>query len=116
MLFAFAAVPLIGLLGGAVDVTRQHRYKSEILNAMDATAIALVRKAPTNDADADAFVNDYITPMLPGYGSDPMLHIAASTREDRRRLPRRRPTATWSTAFLPVVGIQRRCRSTSRPR
>ena len=35
ILFAFSAVPLIGMLGGAVDVTRQHRYKIDIQNAMD---------------------------------------------------------------------------------
>ncbi len=52
VLFAFSMVPMIGLLGGAVDVARQHRYKTEILNAMDATVLAVARKAPASDAAA----------------------------------------------------------------
>src|SRR3712207_544021 len=59
VLFAFTAVPMIALLGGAVDVTRHVRYKTQIQNAMDSAAVALVRRGAKNDADADRFVNDY---------------------------------------------------------
>ena len=46
ILFAFSAVPLIGLLGGAVDVTPPSALQDRNSNAMDASAIALVRPAP----------------------------------------------------------------------
>ena len=112
ILFAFTAVPLIALLGGAVDVTRHQRHKMEILNAMDAATIALV---------------------APGRAD------RRGSRQVRRRFHRRpwstaRTTrcCTWrsfdatkieggyrvssngymDTAFLPVVGMAR-CRSTS---
>lgn len=106
ILFAATAVPLIGLLGGAVDVTRHHRYKTEILNAMDATAIALARKGELTDSEADEFVNSYIAPMLPGQGGDRMLHMnrfdAVPTENGYRIVA----SGFMDTAFLPVVGIQ----------
>lgn len=105
ILFAFSAVPVIGLLGGAVDVTRHHRYKTEILNAMDATAIALVRQDTQNDADADAFVNKYIAPMLPGRGGDRMLHMDAFNAIKIEGGYRIVSDGYMDTAFLPVVGI-----------
>jgi Mg-chelatase subunit ChlD len=67
ILFAVSAIPLLGLMGGAVDFTRHHRYKVELLNAMDATAIALVRSGPESDAEADAFVNQYMAALLPRF-------------------------------------------------
>src|SRR4051794_13203609 len=73
IIFAFAAVPMIGLLGGAVDMTRYNRHKTELLNAMDAGAIALVKRGANDDSDADSFVTKYISTMLPT--RDPMLHL-----------------------------------------
>ena len=106
ILFAFTAVPLIGLLGGAVDVTRHHRYKTEIANAMDATVVALARKEPRDDAEADAFVNSYIAPMLPGSGRDKMLHLDAFDAIKIEGGYRIVTDGYMDTAFLPVVGIQ----------
>jgi len=106
VLFAFSMVPLIGLLGGAVDVTRYQRHKVELLNAMDSAAIALVRHGPTNDADADDFVNRYVAAMMPGEGRDHGLHL---DRFDAVAIPggyRVVANGTMDTAFLPVVGIE----------
>jgi Mg-chelatase subunit ChlD len=106
VLFAVSMVPLIGLLGGAVDVTRHQRYKVELLNAMDAAAIALVRRGAKNDAEADTFVTNYVATMMPGRGNDKMLHMG---RFDAVEIPdgwRVVADGFMDTAFLPVVGIE----------
>lgn len=107
VIFAFSAVPLIGLLGGAVDVARHQRYKTEILNAMDSTAIALVKANPANDAAADAFVNSHIPTMLPNGGADRMLHLgqfnAIKTEGGYQVVA---TNAYMDTAFMQVVGIR----------
>ena len=107
ILFAFSAIPLIGLLGGAIDVTRHHRYKTEILNAMDAAAIALARANPKNDAAADKFVNARILAMLPNGGEDPMLHLGRFNATKIAKGYRVAATAAYmDTALLQIVGIR----------
>jgi len=105
ILFAFSAIPLVGLLGGAVDVTRHHRYKADLLNAMDATAIALVRSNPASEAEADEFVNRHIAPMLPGGGDDPTLHMNAFDAIEVEGGYRVVSNGYMDTAFMQVVGI-----------
>lgn len=105
ILFAFTAIPLIGLLGGAVDVTRHQRYKADLLSAMDATAIALVRQGDLSDAKADEFVNSYIAPMLPGQGSDRTLHMQRFNAIGIEGGYRVVSDGYMDTAFLPIVGI-----------
>jgi len=101
ILFAFSAVPLIGLLGGAVDVTRHQRYKVDIQNAMDAGAVALARQGAKNDSQADKFVNDFITTMVPG--RDPMLHMQRYNAVEVNGGWRVRSEGYVDAAFLPVV-------------
>ncbi len=106
IIFAVSAVPLIGLLGGAVDLTRHHRHKVELLNAMDSAAIALARRGAKDDADADAFVNDYIAALRPSAGRDKMLHVGAFNATEIEGGWRVEATdATMDTAFMPLIGI-----------
>src|SRR4051812_29819450 len=107
VLFAFSAIPLIGLLGGAVDVTRHQRYKTEISNAMDAGAIALVKRGAKDDADADRFVSGYINSMLPEYRGDKMLHIVKFDAVKIDGGYRVTSDGYMDTAFMPVIGIRR---------
>jgi Mg-chelatase subunit ChlD len=107
VLFAFSMVPLIGLLGGSVDVTRHQRYKVELLNAMDAAAIALVRRGAKDDNAADTFIANTVTAMMPGGGKDKMLHV---NRFDAIEVPggyRVVANGYMDTAFLPVIGIRK---------
>ena len=106
ILFAVSAVPLIGLLGGAVDITRHQRHKVELLNAMDSAAIALARRGAEDDADADAFVNDYIAAILPSAQADSMLHIGELNAIEMSGGWRIESEGYMDTAFMPVVGIQ----------
>ena len=105
ILFAFAVIPLIGLLGGAVDVTRHARHKTALLNAMDAAAIALVRSGIEEEEAADRFVNDYIAAMIPADNRDPMLEMGSFDAVKIDGGYRVISGASMHTAFLPVVGI-----------
>lgn len=106
ILFAFSAIPLIGLLGGAVDVTRHQRHKVELLNAMDSAAIALAKRGATDDADADTFVNDYIAALLSTTGGDPMLHVGDFNATQIQGGYRIEADAAMDTAFMPLIGIK----------
>ena len=104
ILFAFTAIPLIALLGGAVDVTRHQRHEMALLNAMDAATIALVRQGELSDAEADKFVNDFIGAMVDSK-DDPMLHMASFDATKIEGGYRVSSKGTMDTAFLPVVGM-----------
>jgi len=45
VIFALAAVPMVGITGAAVDYSRSHSAKTEMQNALDATALRLVPSA-----------------------------------------------------------------------
>lgn len=70
ILFGASAIPLLLIMGGALDLARYNRYKAELSNAVDAAGIALAREATVYDddcpdvgdtcADAAEFVTDYV--------------------------------------------------------
>ena len=107
ILFGFAAIPIIGLLGGAVDVTRHNRYEMTLLNAMDSAAIALVRRGAKNDAEADDFVNNYIDGVAAWHKADDMLHLARFDATEIEGGWRVEAKGDMDTAFLPVVGLRK---------
>ena len=106
VLFAFSMVPLIGLLGGAVDVARHQRYKVEIANAMDAAAIALVRRGAKNDAEADDFRQQLRDGDAAGRRPGQDAPHGALRRHQISGGYRVVGHGTMDTAFLPVVGIE----------
>ncbi len=61
VLFGVTSIPLLLIMGGAVDIARFTRYKAELSNAVDAAVLALARKGDdyTND-QANTFVQNYI--------------------------------------------------------
>lgn len=104
ILFAFAAVPMIALAGGAVDLTRFNRHKTQTMNAMDSAAIALARTGAKNDAAASEFVNNYVAALLPT-SRDPQLHLDPFKARKIQGGWRVSASGDMGTAFLPVVGI-----------
>ncbi|MYZ46377.1 TadE/TadG family type IV pilus assembly protein [Propylenella binzhouense] len=103
IIFAFSAIPLIGLMGGAVDVTRQQRYKAEIANAMDAAAIALARQPAMKKPEADAFVNRYVESVIGK--PDASVHLPGFETEKTESGYVVSVEATMDTAFLPLLGF-----------
>lgn len=74
IMFGAASIPLLLIMGGAVDFTRHNRYKVDLANAVDAGALALARNAETFSEEckkvgetcpqAGKFVSDYIAAMF----------------------------------------------------
>src|SRR3954469_2192757 len=50
-IFGLAIVPVIGLVGMAVDYTRGNSMRAAVQAALDATALAMARTAPNLTAD-----------------------------------------------------------------
>ena len=67
VLFGAAAIPLMLILGGALDFARYTRYRTDLANAVDAASLALARKHPDFDADhAKAFITEYVNAIVIG--------------------------------------------------
>jgi len=61
ILFGATTIPLFLIMGGAVDFTRQTRYKADLANAVDAAALALARQpGEFTKEEATAFVENYV--------------------------------------------------------
>ncbi len=61
VLFGAAIIPLVLIMGGAVDIARYTRYKTELSNAVDSAALALAREHFDYTAsEATTFVTDYV--------------------------------------------------------
>jgi Flp pilus assembly protein TadG len=60
VLFGASAIPLLLIMGGAVDLARFARYKAELSNAVDSASLALARKKDFTDDQAKQFVKDYV--------------------------------------------------------
>jgi Flp pilus assembly protein TadG len=64
VLFGASAIPLLLIMGGAVDFARYARYKADLSNAVDSASLALAREHPDySAADAKTFVTNYVNAM-----------------------------------------------------
>ena len=61
VLFGASAIPLLLVMGGAVDLARFTRYKASLSQAIDSAALALARQGEEFDNDeAIEFVENYV--------------------------------------------------------
>jgi len=61
VLFGASALPLLLIMGGAIDVARYERYKTQLSNAVDAASLALARQHPDYTADeAKTFISNFV--------------------------------------------------------
>jgi Flp pilus assembly protein TadG len=64
-MFALAVVPVIGFIGAAVDYSRANAVKAGMQSALDATALAMAKLAPTlTSADLQTKSNAYFQAMF----------------------------------------------------
>ena len=113
VLFAFSMVPLIGLLGGAVDVTRHQRYKVEIAERHGCGGDrARPPRRQERRRRRDLRHTIISRRWSRGPASDPMLHLDA-LQGDRRSpaATMSTPTATWTPPSC-RSSASSRCRST----
>ena len=72
VLFGASSVPLLLIMGGAVDLVRYTRYKAELSSAVDSASLALSRKHRDYTVDeAEAFVTQYVASMMVQSGTVP---------------------------------------------
>jgi len=65
VLFAIAIVPVIGMMGAAVDYSLANSYRTDIQKSLDATALALSKILPMDDEEAlHAIGMQYFTASL----------------------------------------------------
>ena len=61
IMFCAAALPLVLIMGGAIDLVRFNRYKEQLASAVDAAALALAREdLVMTDKQATEFIQDYV--------------------------------------------------------
>jgi Flp pilus assembly protein TadG len=64
-MFALAVIPVIGLVGAAVDYSRANSIRTKVQGALDATALAMARSAPTlTESDLQTKTKDYFTALF----------------------------------------------------
>ena len=64
LLFAFAMIPIIGSMGVALDYSLASSYRTDIQKALDATALALTRIMPADQATLDTVGDQYFQANL----------------------------------------------------
>jgi Flp pilus assembly protein TadG len=64
LVFALAAIPLFGAMGAAVDYSMASQYRTDIQKALDATALALTKIMPADDATLNTVGNQYFQASL----------------------------------------------------
>jgi Flp pilus assembly protein TadG len=64
LVFALAAIPLFGAMGAAVDYSMASQYRTDIQKALDATALALTKIMPADQATLDTVGNQYFQANL----------------------------------------------------
>ncbi|MDB5557423.1 MAG: von Willebrand factor type domain protein, partial [Enterovirga sp.] len=104
MLFGFAALPLIGLAGAAVDYSRASSFQSRMQLAVDATALAIVRAPSGTDVRALQVKGEqYLANTL---RSDPTAVLTSTTVTREGSVVKVAAAATMETSLMKVVGIR----------
>ena len=64
-MFALAVIPVVGFIGAAVDYSRANSVKAGMQSALDATALAMAKLAPTlTQADLQTKSTAYFQAMF----------------------------------------------------
>jgi Flp pilus assembly protein TadG len=79
MLFAIAAVPIIGAMGAAVDYSLANSYRTDMQKALDSTALALSKIMPADQATLDSVGMQYFTANM---GANSLVDLAIVVTPD----------------------------------
>jgi Flp pilus assembly protein TadG len=95
--FAFAALPIIGLIGAAVDYSRANAVKADMQAALDSTALMLSKNAASMPgSDLQAAAQQYFTALFKRSGADNISVTASYTSTSGSSL------AVSATASVPT--------------
>ena len=92
-MFALAIIPVIGLVGAAVDYSQANSIRSGVQSALDATALAMAKSAPTlTESQLQTKASDvFQRAVQPARREERHPHAAYSTTERLDADDRRRP-------------------------
>ena len=109
-MFALAIVPIIGLVGAAVDYSRGNAARTAMQASLDATALMLSRDAAGMDPDADLRQGDVVLQraVQPARGRQRPGHRRADQSAAGQLHPRReRRAATCRPTFTRMLGQEK---------
>ncbi len=106
-LFGFLVVPLVGLIGAAIDYSRAARVKTEMQSALDQTVLALSREigVTATPAKLNTRANELFKALSPVQAHDLLADITltASNTDNTISLT---ATSRVKAEFMAVVGIK----------
>lgn len=104
-MFAILLIPLIGLVGAAVDYSTAYRAKERIQNALDATSLAVNRAIGTmSEADLRALAQTTFAANMGGTREAELSRVDISTGEHTVSLEAK---GRSTTMFLAVLGVDK---------
>ena len=103
-MFALAVIPVIGLVGAAVDYSRANAIRSSLQAAIDATALAMAKLAPTlTQAQLQEKTTAYFNALFNQPGAKNIVVTPAYTTSGGTQLTLT-ASGTMSTSFMGLVG------------
>lgn len=103
VLFGACAVPLLLIMGGALDFARYTRYKTDLSNAVDSAALALARQhSDYNVTEAKAFVANYVSAFSVGDSQFTVQNFDVVKLDNGFRVT---ATGSMKTIFLPLTKL-----------
>lgn len=103
IMFALALVPVLGLVGGAVDYQAAAAQKTRLQAALDAATLSATRELTASSTQQQ--VQEAITRFLAAHlGSTSGISLTVTYDKDKR-LVQASATRSHATQLLPVVGI-----------
>ena len=104
MLFGFAALPLVGMAGAAIDYSRAANHQSRMQLAVDATALAIVRSPSTaTQQEIQRKGEQYLASTL---RSDPTVSLTSTSIKREGNVVKVAAAATMNTSLIQVLGIK----------
>jgi len=104
-IFGLALIPMLGLIGAAVDYSRANAIKAALQAALDSTALAMAPKAATTDANAlRSQAQAYFDALFTKYNTTPVtLNVNYST--DNGSQITVSGTTSVNTQFMRIPGF-----------
>ncbi|MEL6257874.1 MAG: pilus assembly protein TadG-related protein [Pseudomonadota bacterium] len=105
MITALTLVPLMGMVGGAIDIVRATGASAQLSSALDAAALAAANL--NNSADTESVIQDYVSANLSGrnsYAQDLSVSVDANVALNSKTVVIR-AEAHVETVFLGLFGV-----------
>jgi len=103
MMFAMTAIPLVGLVGAAIDYSNAYRVKERLQTAVDSAALAVARDgADMSDAEIEELANKFFKAHFDPVDIGNVGEIQVSRNDATVELKVVGTVPTW---LLPVIGV-----------